>query len=232
MSTSYWLDRSKSEGRKSYDAVIVGGGISGLSTAYWLNKEDPTLKVAIIEKSRLAFGASGRNAGFITCGSVEHFNRMINKHGLDQATEIWRFAQTNLKMLKEEIITHLKFRIVKLNQRRRAYEDKINSDKANENKPKLKIKMGLCGNLPSQLPSFAQFLASERPEEDVAFGEFELRKGMGRVVDEFSVTTDALITSLLAITGEKPEGKVTVTTYCEDGSVLVNGELVVEAVEI
>jgi hypothetical protein len=134
--------------------------------------------------------------------------------------------------IKEDDITHLKFRIVKLNQRRRAYEDKINSDKANENKPKLKIKMGLCGNLPSQLPSFAQFLASERPEEDVAFGEFELRKGMGRVVDEFSVTTDALITSLLAITGEKPEGKVTVTTYCEDGSVLVNGELVVEAVEI
>lgn len=29
---------------------------------------------------------------------------MINKHGLEQATEIWRFAQTNLKMLQEEII--------------------------------------------------------------------------------------------------------------------------------
>lgn len=104
MSTSYWLDRSKGEGRKTYDAVIVGAGISGLSTAYWLNKEDPSLKIAIIEKSRLAFGASGRNAGFITCGSVEHFNRMINKHGLEQATEIWRFAQTNLKLLKEEIL--------------------------------------------------------------------------------------------------------------------------------
>jgi glycine/D-amino acid oxidase-like deaminating enzyme len=82
----------------------VGAGISGLSTAYWLNKEDPSLKIAVIEKSRLAFGASGRNAGFITCGSVEHFNRMINKHGLDQATEIWKFAQENLRLLKEEVI--------------------------------------------------------------------------------------------------------------------------------
>ncbi len=104
MSISYWLDRSANGQKKSYDAIIVGAGISGLSTAYWLNKEDPSLKIAIIERSRLAFGASGRNAGFITCGSVEHFNRMINKHGLEQATAIWRFAQENLRLLKNEII--------------------------------------------------------------------------------------------------------------------------------
>ena len=104
MSTSFWLDRSSTTPKRTYDAIIVGAGISGLSTAYWLNKEDPTLKVCIVEKSRLAFGASGRNAGFITCGSVEHFNRMINKHGLEQATEIWRFAQENLRLLKSEII--------------------------------------------------------------------------------------------------------------------------------
>jgi len=105
MSISFWLDRSPSTtDKKTFDAIIVGAGVSGLSTAYWLQKEDPSLKIAIIEKSRLAFGASGRNAGFITCGSVEHFNRMINKHGLEQATEIWRFAQENLRLLKEEVI--------------------------------------------------------------------------------------------------------------------------------
>ena len=104
MSTSYWLDRSPNQQKRTYDVIIVGAGISGLSTAYWINKEDPTLKVAIIEKSRLSYGASGRNAGFITCGSVEHFNRMINKHGLKQATEIWKYSETNLKLLQEEII--------------------------------------------------------------------------------------------------------------------------------
>lgn len=104
MSTSYWLDRSNYSNKKRYDVVIVGAGISGLSTAYWLNQEDPSLKIAIVEKNRLGFGASGRNAGFITCGSVEHFNRLISKHGQDEALEIWRFAETNLKLLQEHIV--------------------------------------------------------------------------------------------------------------------------------
>lgn len=104
MSTSFWLDRSPKSEKQIYDVVIIGAGITGLSTAYWLEKEDPNLKVAIVEKSRVAFGASGRNAGFVTCGSVEHFSRMINKHGLEQALEIWRFSETNLRLLQEEIV--------------------------------------------------------------------------------------------------------------------------------
>ncbi|MDZ4084114.1 MAG: FAD-binding oxidoreductase [Bdellovibrionales bacterium] len=104
MSTSFWLDRTGKSEKQTFDVVIVGAGITGLSTAYWLEKEDPSLKVAIVEKSRVAFGASGRNAGFVTCGSVEHFNRMINKHGMDQAVEIWKFSETNLKLIQEEIV--------------------------------------------------------------------------------------------------------------------------------
>lgn len=106
MSTSFWLDRTNNTPSKShqYDVTIVGAGISGLSIAYWLNKEDPSLKIAIVEKSRLGFGATGRNAGFITCGSVEHFNRMIAKHGEKEATDIWRFSEKNLHLLKEHIV--------------------------------------------------------------------------------------------------------------------------------
>src|SRR4051812_21639011 len=104
MSTSFWLDRSPKANPKNYDVVIVGAGISGLSTAFWLEKEDPGLKIAIVERGRLAFGASGRNAGFITCGSVEHFNRLIAKHGLEEATDIWKFSEKNLQLLQEHVI--------------------------------------------------------------------------------------------------------------------------------
>lgn len=102
MSTAFWLDRSNKD--YNFDIVIVGGGISGLSTAFWLEQEDPSLKIAIVEKHRLGFGATGRNAGFVTCGSVEHFNRMVGKHGLKQAEEIWRFSEMNVELLKEFII--------------------------------------------------------------------------------------------------------------------------------
>jgi len=88
----------------SFDVVIIGGGIAGLSAAYWLAKEDSELRIALVEKYRLGDGATGRNAGFITCGSVEHFNRLCESFGKEKALEIWKFSEENLRLLKEEII--------------------------------------------------------------------------------------------------------------------------------
>lgn len=103
MSTSFWLDQSVGN-KKNYDMVVIGAGITGLGTAYWLKREDPSLKIAVIEKSRVAFGATGRNAGFITCGSVEHFNRLVERWGAERAKEIWMFSEDNLALLREHVI--------------------------------------------------------------------------------------------------------------------------------
>ncbi len=106
MSVSYWMKGigDQTSVTKPYDIVVIGAGIAGLSTAYWLAKEDPSLKIAVVEKYRIGDGATGRNAGFITCGSVEHFNRLVETHGAPKALEIWRFSEMNLELLKEEII--------------------------------------------------------------------------------------------------------------------------------
>jgi len=107
MTVSYWMDRFRDAGeatRLQKDIVIIGGGIAGLSTAYWLSVEDPSLQIAIVEKYHFGDGATGRNAGFITCGSVEHFNRLVTKHGIQEAGDIWRFSEENLRLLKEHII--------------------------------------------------------------------------------------------------------------------------------
>lgn len=103
MSVSYWNDGSKNQ-NLNVDIAIIGGGITGLSNAYWLQQEDPNLRIAIIEKYEIGSGATGRNAGFVTCGSVEHFNRLVGKHGEKEALEIWRFSEKNLELLKNEII--------------------------------------------------------------------------------------------------------------------------------
>lgn len=104
MATSFWLDESKGLPFKNFDVAIVGAGITGLSSAYWLLKKDPDLRIALIEKGRIAFGASGRNAGFITCGSVEHFNRLVERWGRERANEIWQFSEENLRLIEKEII--------------------------------------------------------------------------------------------------------------------------------
>ncbi|MBJ7505356.1 MAG: FAD-dependent oxidoreductase [Ilumatobacteraceae bacterium] len=46
------------------DVAIVGGGLSGLWTAYYLSVAQPTLRIAILEARHIGFGASGRNGGW------------------------------------------------------------------------------------------------------------------------------------------------------------------------
>lgn len=51
--------------KKSYDVVIVGAGIHGLATAYYLGKVHGIRSVALIEKGYLGCGSSGRNTAII-----------------------------------------------------------------------------------------------------------------------------------------------------------------------
>ncbi len=57
-------DRPPMEGDASADVAIVGAGYTGLWTAYYLLKADPALKVVIIDREHVGFGASGRNGGW------------------------------------------------------------------------------------------------------------------------------------------------------------------------
>ncbi len=104
MSISKWLDQTQKNISQHFDVLIVGGGIAGLSTAHWLLKKSPQMRVGLIERHRLGFGASGRNAGFVTCGSTEHFLKLEKDFGIQKALEIWKFSEENHRLLKEEII--------------------------------------------------------------------------------------------------------------------------------
>jgi glycine/D-amino acid oxidase-like deaminating enzyme len=46
------------------DVAIVGAGLTGLWTAYYLLRSDPTLRVVVLERETAGFGASGRNGGW------------------------------------------------------------------------------------------------------------------------------------------------------------------------
>lgn len=58
--------RAPLAGDTQCDIAIVGAGYTGLWTAYYLMKSDPTLRIVILEKEFAGFGASGRNGGWLS----------------------------------------------------------------------------------------------------------------------------------------------------------------------
>lgn len=85
------------------DVAVVGGGIAGVSVAYWLRQLDPSLDVAVIERATLAYGASGRNAGFLLQGTDADFARTMEERGAEAARRLWQFTQQNRDELIEAL---------------------------------------------------------------------------------------------------------------------------------
>jgi glycine/D-amino acid oxidase-like deaminating enzyme len=59
-----WRPRPALAGDDQVDVAVVGAGLTGLWTAYYLLREDPTLRVSVLEAETAGFGASGRNGGW------------------------------------------------------------------------------------------------------------------------------------------------------------------------
>ncbi len=71
-SYSFWLEtsgddltpRPRLDGSIDVDVAVMGAGYTGLWTAYYLLRRDPSLRIAIVEREIAGFGASGRNGGW------------------------------------------------------------------------------------------------------------------------------------------------------------------------
>jgi glycine/D-amino acid oxidase-like deaminating enzyme len=59
-----WSPRTALPGDTHADVAVVGAGLTGLWTAYYLLREDPSLRVVVLEAETAGFGASGRNGGW------------------------------------------------------------------------------------------------------------------------------------------------------------------------
>ncbi|ORZ19934.1 hypothetical protein BCR42DRAFT_435773, partial [Absidia repens] len=88
------------------DIVIVGGGITGLSTAYWLTKLNPSLSVVVVEARGLSSGATGRNGGIICPGLNDNFDHIVQKYGEKEAERLVDFDYKNVDMLAKFLEEH------------------------------------------------------------------------------------------------------------------------------
>jgi glycine/D-amino acid oxidase-like deaminating enzyme len=71
-------------GDTSCDVAVVGGGFTGLWTAYYLLEADPTLRVVVLEAETVGFGASGRNGGWASALFPKSAHRLAELPGSDR----------------------------------------------------------------------------------------------------------------------------------------------------
>ncbi len=102
MSVSYWLDKRNVKVKIKTDIAIIGGGITGVLLAYWMDKLGD-IKVALIEKGEIGSGATGRNAGFLLAGTSENYYRMQQQYGKRRSKDIYSLTIENHNIIKEII---------------------------------------------------------------------------------------------------------------------------------
>ncbi|MFJ9692127.1 NAD(P)/FAD-dependent oxidoreductase [Kitasatospora sp. NPDC101183] len=76
-------------GDADVDVCIVGGGYTGLWTAYYLKRADPSLRIALLEQRFCGYGASGRNGGWLYNGFAGR-SAFAKRYGRDGAVAMQR----------------------------------------------------------------------------------------------------------------------------------------------
>jgi glycine/D-amino acid oxidase-like deaminating enzyme/nitrite reductase/ring-hydroxylating ferredoxin subunit len=92
-----WLETSKETSYRplgdkppAFDAVVLGAGIAGLTTALLLKHEG--LKVAVLEMDRVATGVTGHTTAKITALHGLVYSELLSKHGEDRTAA---YAEAN-----------------------------------------------------------------------------------------------------------------------------------------
>ncbi len=67
------------------DVAIVGGGYTGLWTAFHLKQAKPELRVQIVEADYAGAGASGHNDGFVTPTIGHSLHTVVKQFGIEKA---------------------------------------------------------------------------------------------------------------------------------------------------
>jgi glycine/D-amino acid oxidase-like deaminating enzyme len=96
---TFWEQRSFLQ----YDVIVIGAGITGLSTALSLRELAPGYKIAVLERGVLPYGASLRNAGFACIGSLTEMLDDLGTMGESRLVELVRMRMNGLSQLRARL---------------------------------------------------------------------------------------------------------------------------------
>jgi glycine/D-amino acid oxidase-like deaminating enzyme len=102
----YWLDtapampdRSGKELPEQADVVVIGGGLTGLSTAY--HAVGKGARVVLVEKDKIGSGASGRNGSMCTQGITISPAEARKRYGQERARELYDAFRAAVDLVEE-----------------------------------------------------------------------------------------------------------------------------------
>ncbi|MHB1596482.1 MAG: NAD(P)/FAD-dependent oxidoreductase [Streptosporangiaceae bacterium] len=81
------------DGDTDVDVAIVGAGLTGMWTAYYLKQADPGLRIAICEREIAGYGASGRNGGWCSALFPASLTKLERMAGRESAVAMYRAMQ-------------------------------------------------------------------------------------------------------------------------------------------
>jgi len=87
------------------DVVIVGGGFTGLWTAYFLTQADPGLGIVVLEQDICGGGPSGRNGGFAS-GWWDELDNLVALYGAEAAVRACRAISASIDSIGEFSAAH------------------------------------------------------------------------------------------------------------------------------
>jgi glycine/D-amino acid oxidase-like deaminating enzyme len=82
--------RAGLDGDRAADVAIVGGGLTGLWTAWYLLEREPEARIVVLEKEIAGFGASGRNGGWLSALFPRSTASLERAHGREAALAMRR----------------------------------------------------------------------------------------------------------------------------------------------
>lgn len=80
------------------DAAIIGGGFTGLSTAYYLRKNSPGKRIVLLEAKTCGNGASGRNGAMVLTQTADRYMQLSDDPALDK--KIYDFTVANIDAMR------------------------------------------------------------------------------------------------------------------------------------
>ncbi|MGZ5288280.1 MAG: NAD(P)/FAD-dependent oxidoreductase [Actinomycetota bacterium] len=113
---SWWMEEARGvlrpeptpplEGSIAADVVVLGGGYTGMWTAWFLKERDPSCDVVLLEADELCgSGPSGRNGGFCY-GMWEDLEALVRFFGEADALRVARTAQRSVDEIEAWLAEH------------------------------------------------------------------------------------------------------------------------------